>query len=78
MCAAGVLISDEEYDEEMEGQGILFVLAGFPKKLQELREHQTLISELQEIHDVNAPSNWSAMLEYLAYDYGIEIKWELK
>ena len=49
MCAVGCLISDEEYKPEFEREGVgMLINKGF---LPNLKEHESLLIELQRIHD---------------------------
>ena len=66
-CGGGFLIADSEYSEKLEGPvWTTHVEAGrFP------REHQSLISRLQSIHDRLEPSLWKASLIDLATDSGL-------
>lgn len=64
-CAAGCLIGDDEYTEEMDyssdsGWESLSKKGIFPK------EHVDLIAALQSIHDNRDPSDWKMSLERLA------------
>lgn len=66
-CAAGCLISDDEYVQHMEGnswrelveQGLV------PGHL------LTLIARLQSIHDHHFPEEWKDSLERTAKDFGL-------
>ena len=51
-CAAGHLISDEEYNPSMEGRGARHTLSSHP--------HMELISQMQIAHDIASanPSNF--------------------
>jgi hypothetical protein len=73
-CAAGVLIPNELYDDNMEGQSIGQVLAHYPA-LQErlgLDEQQVnLLSDLQQIHDDEEPADWREHLRVAALDHGL-------
>ena len=61
-CAAGCLISDEEYDEAMEWNSWLdLVNADLVPE-----EHANLILELQNIHDMTHPDDWAGALSKLA------------
>ena len=69
-CAAGCLISDEEYGEEMEGQGWgdLVDMEMVPP------HHMRLIMILQQMHDVTDPSKWVQRLHQIASDFNLEFK----
>lgn len=61
-CAAGWLISDDEYKPEFEGNGwhVLALLGDVPN------EHSDMIFELQKIHDHGNPNTWENGLYELA------------
>lgn len=61
-CAAGSLISDEEYDSNLENQSwqFLYSLGKVPK------EHNMLIAGLQIIHDEYPPDEWEEELKEIA------------
>ena len=61
-CAAGCLISDDEYKDEMEWNSWLdLVDAGLAPI-----EHANLILDLQNLHDMESPENWADSLSSLA------------
>ena len=74
MCAAGCLISDEEYAERGS-----FIMDGsnntswdyHVEKGRVPKEHFDLIKSLQTIHDQDDPSEWSAQLKELAAYHGL-------
>ena len=70
-CAAGVLIPDEIYTEEMEGLGWRAVCETHPRVPQ---AHCQLISELQRIHDTAEPLDWPKLLRRLAYAHNLDPK----
>lgn len=61
-CAAGCLIADDEYDEQMETHGwhSLVRRGRVPK------EHEDFISKLQRIHDYKDTADWKLYLEGIA------------
>ena len=60
-CAAGCLISDQEYDSSIEGNTwTTLVNSGKVPS-----EHSMLIDELQRIHDVSSPEDWESELNSL-------------
>jgi len=61
-CAAGCLMSDEEASK-IPGQKSWYSLS--IKKLVP-KDHLELISELQDIHDIENPDEWAESLERLA------------
>lgn len=74
MCAAGCLISDEEYDERGS-----FIMDGsnntsweyHVKKGRVPKEHFELIKSLQVIHDNYDVEEWPAQLKELAAYHGL-------
>ncbi len=69
-CAAGCLISDDEYNEKMEGLewGGLVMRGVVPAT------HDVLIDKLQFIHDSNFINEWKYALQNLAESYKLEWK----
>lgn len=68
-CAAGCLISDEEYSKEFEDKDWddLIKFKMVPKS------HQTLIRDLQLVHDQYIRvDDWYEKLKHLATDHGLE------
>jgi hypothetical protein len=66
-CAAGCLIADEEYKEQMEVGS--FEGSGWKNLLADglvPREHADLIRDLQEIHDLEDVEDWQRCLEKYA------------
>lgn len=70
-CAAGVLISDAVYVEDMEGFGWTAVCDRYPQVPQ---AHCELINELQRIHDTAEPHAWPDALRRLAYANNLDPK----
>ena len=63
-CAAGCLMSDEEYDHSWEGLDWRnLVENGLVPKT-----HLNLILELQRLHDGTDPANWPSALRTMAAD----------
>lgn len=60
-CAAGCLIGNDEYKQEMEYNNWALLV----KKELVPKKHDILISLLQEIHDNFAPSQWEYRLQEL-------------
>ena len=69
MCAAGCLVSDDEYDPLMESVPWVKLTkdrtAGVPKA------HRTLIARLQAIHDTDNPEEWKRKLSREANILGL-------
>jgi hypothetical protein len=71
-CAAGVMITDEEYSSRMEGINIAGVLGreDCPASLKErITPHFNLISDLQFIHDKVDVVDWEYEFRKLATRY---------
>jgi hypothetical protein len=70
-CAAGMLIEDEEYDQEMEGcaayEGIVAAL--FRSKNYNIE----LMEALQSIHDDDLPERWESGFAKVARDFKLEV-----
>jgi hypothetical protein len=64
MCFVGVLIPDKEYLAIFEGHGcrILFDIWTTPLA-QQLKEHVSLLTRLQSIHDNYDPVNWEHLFQ---------------
>ena len=71
-CAAGCLLADDEYDPEIEGRdwlGALPLIAYGGG-----RNHSTLISDLQHVHDETLPIDWFEELDDMANSYRLNKK----
>lgn len=70
-CAVGVLIDDQDYDCDLEGNGVDYILGNDidDSKLRILRHFQS-------IHDGQEPSEWESRIRILASVYNF--KWEPK
>lgn len=68
-CAAGCLISDDEYDPGIEGADWMTLACDHKVP----PDHKKLIRSLQLIHDQNSPDAWRRKLEDLAATYNL--KW---
>lgn len=74
MCAAGCLISDDDYDPSMEDNLIDHVFRNWPDVQRgicmdyeiSVEKAQTLIGELQEIHDDQKVADWKKALNAIA------------
>lgn len=69
-CAAGCLIGDDEYNEEVMEDMIWSSLAIEGVVPQ---EHKVLISAFQRIHDGSAPESWPNKFRQLAIDNELEM-----
>lgn len=70
-CAVGVLIDDQEYTIDLEGNEVDRIL-GNDVSQSKLR----ILQHFQRIHDVHEPSEWEAEIRHLASAYNF--KWEPK
>ena len=68
-CAAGCLISDDEYSSDMEGYSWINLLD--EKRVP--KNHYALITRLQHIHDGTLPENWKRELEVLATEFKLRM-----
>lgn len=66
-CAAGCLMSDEEYQVSWEGKSWSTLV----EKEIAPDTHQRLISKLQIIHDTEVPQTWQRRLDELAESQGL-------
>jgi len=69
-CAAGCLLSEEEYRPTMEGKVWDYLV----QQGMAPAEHQELISDLQQVHDRKDPTDWEYCLNRLAADFNLEPK----
>ena len=67
-CAAGCLISDDEYSHEMEDLSWIKLC----KKYKVTQKHAKIIKMLQHVHDWQQPEYWAESLERIAYQ--LELK----
>lgn len=67
-CAAGALIKDEEYTEDLE-QNSWDTLVHCEKAP---REHSSHIRRLQIIHDMHDPSDWKRLLKEFADEKNLD------
>ena len=71
MCAVGCLISDEEYKPEFERDSIRRIInKGF---LPALKEHESLLVELQIIHDSESEFLWKAKLIEVSNRFNLDM-----
>jgi hypothetical protein len=69
-CAAGCLISDEEYKPEFENND----WTGLIDKFKITPCHEDLIMSLQAVHDEEHPDDWKKCLEQVAEKYQLKFK----
>lgn len=74
MCAAGCLISDSEYNSEMDIGDSSW--SGLISRGLVTDQHHDFISELQFLHDEYEPSSWPEELKELSVKYNLEFKHE--
>lgn len=67
-CAAGCLISEDEYIDRMEGK---VWAALIDRKIVKTNAHEQLICSLQDIHDDFTPEEWRYELFELASELGL-------
>lgn len=68
-CAAGCLIPDEYYKEEMEEKAWeQLVTKGMVPS-----DHEKLISDLQCVHDYATPDKWKEALAIIAEKHGLTV-----
>lgn len=73
-CAIGCLITDEEYDERMEGGGVRDLIWNdfTPKRIMDLlNEHYALCLEMQRIHDNEAVEKWEDYFQIAANHFNL-------
>lgn len=70
-CAAGCLISEDEYKKSMEGHGWQYLV----REGVAPETHSGLISKLQKIHDRSKPKKWADLLKKLAEAEGLTFNW---
>ena len=72
MCAVGCLISDDEYDEGMEGDVVeqIYGRGDLPPRLE---PHVNFLAELQVIHDHEAVREWPTHLRKLAAERNLTV-----
>jgi hypothetical protein len=74
-CAAGCLISDDEYDKDYES----ISWTGLSKGNLVPAKHSLLIQDLQQIHDGDdSPKRWPERIEKLAKTFGYTIEPEVQ
>ena len=67
-CAAGCLIPDERYSEDLEGNGVETLMEFFT----ELGHDVKLVAHLQEVHDFNPPEKWETALFRVADQFHLQ------
>ena len=68
-CAAGCLIAEDEYDPEMEGHGWVYLVDRFGFT----QSHESLIQQLQDVHDTYQPQDWLEQLKRTAFEFSLEL-----
>lgn len=81
-CAAGCLISEEEYEINSTMAGTSYFEGNQWDWLVEEHgvpsDHQNLIVELQNVHDDTEPQDWKEQLKEIAFSWGLDFKFEDK
>lgn len=81
-CAAGCLISEEEYENNTSIEGFNYFEGNQWDYLVEEyglpSEHKDLIVELQNIHDDVVPEDWKKHLKQTAFYWELDFKFEDK
>ncbi len=83
-CAVGCLIPDELYTFNIEGASVTAAISGFTEKNNRLlgeilrslgigREHRTLLSDLQNLHDGSYVLHWESGFLRIADAHGLTI-----
>ena len=67
MCAAGCLISNDEYKATLEGAS--WVRLAYAGQVPE--QHKDFVQSLQRIHDTYLVSDWFSRLKYLAISHNL-------
>ena len=66
-CAAGCLISDQEYNDLLEGNPWASLInSGYVPS-----EHADLICSLQRVHDENSVGDWPELLSKVAREFNL-------
>lgn len=75
-CAVGCLIPDEHFYPEMNDAGVVSALMwsiDFPIQLHWMRSHESLLKDLQKLHDCKLPDYWEEEFTNLAICYGLTV-----
>lgn len=74
-CAVGALISEEQYEEAMEGQNVEGLFLTYTDNLRSCGlisiEHEQLLDDLQNIHDCAPVSEWPYKLHTASIEWGL-------
>jgi hypothetical protein len=73
MCAAGCLISDEQYNPKMEGNSFREIAHELPEFMSD-NEATGFVMALQLIHDCDHPDEWLESLKNTALKYNLNIE----
>ena len=68
-CPVGALITDKEYEKDMEGSNVLDLFDDWKKNLNACgisKRHQRLLKEIQIVHDDCRATNWVKELKEVA------------
>lgn len=66
-CAVGCIIPDDEYQESWEGMSVSWIIdSRLSPTLMQYKEHLSMLSYLQSIHDNYKPDVWRKVLKEAA------------
>ena len=68
-CAAGIMISDDEYSPEMESWAVNHLITKY--NLEKIAPFKDLLYKLQGIHDWKEVQNWKTELQKLAVSHNL-------
>lgn len=71
-CAAGCLIGDNEYTDDMDNNDKGTSWEGLASRGEVPKDHIKLIQAMQTIHDSTPPEEWAKALRDYASDNGLE------
>lgn len=71
-CAIGCLIPDSKYDECMENKIVKDILLNYPELRPYLGANESLLEDLQAIHDTDEVKEWFNQLKKTAKDHGLK------
>lgn len=77
-CAAGCLISDDEYRSEMEDKTWKGLRKGMVAAVKVPARHSSLVTRLQNLHDNHLVRDWPAGLETIAAQSRLKLPQILK
>lgn len=72
MCAVGIFIPDDVYDQKLERMSVNAVLERFGISEETGRVKTLILTQLQSLHDRNDPSLWFEGAELIARRWGLD------